>query len=537
MNLFLRALKSKLYTAVTFCFLISFHFLSAQTTLTANALLQDVDIFKRGATLHHKTKKIAIPKGNSGLLVVQISKQVNENSIRINTSNPNVSIQSISFEKNYINETEGGSPQYKELKEKLDAEKNKLDTMISKRKGEEGVLALLEENRKLGGSTGVSPDKISNMIAYYREQYINIAAHIEALRKSEDQQADRVQKLQKQLDQLGESTQETGQLFIKLHATQATHADFDIYYFTNQVSWNPFYEIQVNSLNQPLILAYKANVSQQTGIDWQQVHLKFSSGNPNQNNNVPVLTPWRLSFLDHGVRSLSARSAPKMMLNTAKLADKAEAEEEVFVEENQLNNSFVVADPYDVFSGGQAQAVELKEYQLPTEYTYFTAPKLDETAFLIGKITDWEQYNLLPGNANLLIDNNYAGTSYINPNSTEDTLTLSLGRDDRIYTKYEKVEEEGSKTTFLGKTKKRGYSYEITVKNTRNETTEMEVVEQFPLSTEKDIVVKLINTSGAEVNNEKGELHWKISLEPGEAKVLKISYSISFPKDKHVSGI
>ncbi|HLR36736.1 MAG TPA: DUF4139 domain-containing protein, partial [Chitinophagaceae bacterium] len=161
----------------------------------------------------------------------------------------------------------------------------------------------------------------------------------------------------------------------------------------------------------------------------------------------------------------------------------------------------------------------------------------DETAFLIGKITDWEQYNLLPGNANLLIDNNYAGTSYINPNSTEDTLTLSLGRDDRIHTKYEKVEEEGSKTTFLGKTKKRDYSYEITVRNTRNETTEMEVVEQFPLSTEKDIVVKLINTSGAEVNNEKGELHWKISLDPGETKVLKVSYSVSSPKDKHVSGI
>ena len=206
------------------------------------------------------------------------------------------------------------------------------------------------------------------------------------------------------------------------------------------------------------------------------------------------------------------------------------------VEENQLTTSFVVNTPYDIYSNQKPQAVQLKSYELPATYTYFSAPRLDETAFLIAKVSNWQQYNLLPGEANLIIDNNFAGSSYINPNSTEDTLTLSLGRDDRITTKRERINEEGS-VSFFGKSQKRVYTYEISIRNSRKEPVTIDVKEQFPLSTERDIEIKLLEASGAKVDNDKGELSWNLNLKSGETKKFRVSYSVKSPRDKTLSGI
>lgn len=60
----------------------------------------------------------------------------------------------------------------------------------------------------------------------------------------------------------------------------------------------------------------------------------------------------------------------------------------------------------------------------------------------------------------------------------------------------------------------------------------MVLKDQFPLSTNKDIEVTLIDAGRAEVNNESGILNWKLALAPGESKKIQFVYSIKYPKDK-----
>jgi len=266
------------------------------------------------------------------------------------------------------------------------------------------------------------------------------------------------------------------------------------------------------------------------------VKLAFSSGNPKRNNNAPQLNPWWVGFYQPAA-PLPQRLQGKIAgVQVEVMEDGATRNEMAVVEESQLSTSFVINTPYDIYSNQKPQAVRLKKYDLPAEYSYLTAPRLDETAFLIAKISNWSKLNLLPGSANLIIDNNFAGSSYINPNSTEEKLTLSLGRDERIVTKRERVNEEGS-TSFFGNSQKRVYTYEISVKNTRSESVKIDVKEQFPLSTEKDIEIKLVETSNADVNTDRGELTWSLNLKAGETKKLKFSYSVKLPKDKVISGM
>ena len=523
---------------ILFMFLISsFQLVSAQTVLETNATLLDATIYGRGASLHHTAKQLSVPSGNSELVINQIAQNVDSQSIRVTSESNQITILSVSFEKDYLVKGENQSSQYLELKKKYEEAKASLDDFSNARKGEESTLALLEENRKFGGQNGVSPASMATMIKYYREEYKLLASNIIKLKIKEQEQQKIVDKLKKQMQEAGGSGQNAGQLVVRMNASQAVKTNFDINYFTGNVSWTPFYEIRVDNLNEPVQLIYKANVAQNTGIDWKQIKMAFSSGNPQRNNNAPQLNPWWVGFQQPLVRKQRMENNMKgVVMESAEMDEVVITNDMAVVQENQLTTSFVVNTPYDVYSNQKPQAVQLKEYQLPAKYSYFTAPRLDDAAFLVAKVSDWSKYNLLPGDANLIIDNNFAGSSYINPNSTEDELTLSLGRDERIITKRERIDEEGS-TSFFGSSQKRVYTYEISVRNSRKEAIDIEVKEQFPVSTEKDIEIKLLETSNAKVNTDKGELSWNLNLKAGETKKLRVSYSVKLPKDKVISGM
>ncbi|QAA81672.1 mucoidy inhibitor MuiA family protein [Aequorivita sp. H23M31] len=510
--------------------------LSGQNVVETNANLIDATIFSQGASLHHIAKQVSIPSGNSELVISQIAQNIDPQSIRISSDNKQLTILSVSYERDYLVKGENQSSQYIAVKNKYEDAKEILDGLTNARKAEEGSLALLEENRKFGGESGVSPTSVAAMIKFYREEYKILSSNIIKLKEQEAKQQKIVDKLQKQMQEAGGSGNNAGQLVVRINSNTAVKTDFEINYFSNNVSWTPFYEINVDNLNEPAQLIYKANVSQNTGIDWKQVKLAFSSGNPQRNNNAPELNPWWVGFRQPVVYNQRTSNRQAGIQKESMNGSSAELDEMVIVQENQLSTSFVVNTPYDIYSNQKPQAVELKEYQLPAKYSYFTAPRLDEGAFLVAKVSNWQQYNLLPGNANLIIDNNFAGNSYINPNSTEDTLTLSLGRDERIITKRERINEEGS-TSFFGGSQKRVYTYEISVRNSRKEAIDIDVKEQFPLSTEKDIEIKLLETSNAKVNNDKGELTWNLHLNAGETKKVRISYSVKLPKDKVISGM
>jgi hypothetical protein len=206
----------------------------------------------------------------------------------------------------------------------------------------------------------------------------------------------------------------------------------------------------------------------------------------------------------------------------------------VSVSDNQLNVTYNIDLPYDVPSNGKEQNVVLKEVSVPSIYKYYTAPKLDKDAYLLGEVADWESLNLLPGEANIIFEGTYIGKSFIDPNSTQDTLNLTLGRDKRVVVIREKLADYSS-VKFLGSNKKQTFTYELTVKNNKKEKIIMILKDQYPLSTTKEIEVELLQSDKAFVNEETGVLTWPLELAPGEVRKLRISYSVKYPKDKVIN--
>ena len=209
-------------------------------------------------------------------------------------------------------------------------------------------------------------------------------------------------------------------------------------------------------------------------------------------------------------------------------------EDYVSVADNELNVTFDIDLPYDVAANGKEQMAILKEYAVKAHFKYYSVPRLDKDAYLLAEVSEWEKLNLLPGDASIIFEGTYVGRSFIDPNSTLDTLNLTLGRDKRVVVKKEKLVDYSS-VKFLGSNKLQKISYEITAKNNKQDTVRIMLKDQYPLSTLKEIEVELTEANGAIVNTDIGTLTWKLELAPGESKKIQFSYNVKYPKERLVN--
>jgi len=209
-------------------------------------------------------------------------------------------------------------------------------------------------------------------------------------------------------------------------------------------------------------------------------------------------------------------------------------EDYVSVSDNELNVTFDIDIPFDVPTNGKEQTATLKEYKVDALYKFYAVPRLDKDAYLLAEVPEWEKLNLLPGDANIIFEGTYVGKSFIDPNSTFDTLNLTLGRDKRVVVKKEKLADYSS-VKFLGSNTLQKITCEITVKNNKKDPVDMLLKDQYPISSTKEIEAELTNDGGADVNKETGVLTWKLKLAPGESRKIRFAYSVKYAKDRVIN--
>ena len=110
-----------------------------------------------------------------------------------------------------------------------------------------------------------------------------------------------------------------------------------------------------------------------------------------------------------------------------------------------------------------------------------------------------------------------------------------MGRDKKIAIQREKVVDK-SGTKFLSNHKEQTFTYDIIIRNNKKEGIDLTLKDQYPLSTDKDIVVELLDDGKAAINPETGFMTWDLKLDPNETKKIRISYKVRFPKDKIIDN-
>jgi len=518
---------------ILFCLIANLSFGQTVKEQITESKIEKVTVFLSGAQVN-RTAKISLSAGKTELRFKHITPDLDVNSIQIK-SEGDVSIQSVTHEKDFL----GAKPNIAEVN-KLEVQRETIQdkialdkSLLTVYKREEEML--IKNQLIVGQNTGLKAIDLKESVDFQRIRMTEVLAkqlEIDKIIKKEEIEA---LKITNQISQItGNRGEETSVIVVTVLANNAGNANFAISYFVNDASWTPSYDLRVKDISKPLSLTFKANINQNSGEDWKDVKLSLSTAEPRQQGNAPVLNTWYIEPTPQ-VRMMKF-SAPEVKYDADIKPADAKLEEVVAVgygsvqtNYQQTAKSFELPQPYTIKTGSENFQVDLKPLEIPAMYEYYVAPKYDKDAFLTAKIIDWEQYDLMAGNMKLYFEDTYLGDSYLNVNN-QDTLSISLGRDKGVIVSRTKLTNFRKKQS-LGSNKTDSRGYEIVLRNTKRQSINVTIEDQFPISKAKEIEVNDQEADEAEINKETGKITWKLVLEPNKEKKLKHKFTVKSPKN------
>jgi len=531
--------------------LIALFVMPALAQKTVKSKIKNVTVFLSGAQIY-RTASASLKKGRTDIVFSGLSTYLISNSIQVKGKG-NFTIMSVHHQINYLKKSKLDH-RIKQMQDSviLLTDMNNLQKQYYNALNQE--LQMLLANKSIGGSNnGVSVNDLKTMADFYRTRLKDIYTRMYNINAENKKRNQRINKLNQQIQQSRANYQtQVSEIVLDLDVKEATQAKFMFNYIVRNASWYPQYDIRATDVKHPVQLQYHAMIRQYTGVEWKNVKLTVSTGNPNSNSIIPQMNPWYLNYYlndENRKRKAPMRAEAAYELddvaNTVPLTveEKSVKGNNAYKSKSFANNSsnyttvnigqtttqFNISIPYTIPSTNKTIDVKIQKVELPADYRYYCVPKLSLDAFLQARITGWEELNLLAGNVNIFFDDTYVGKSYINPQSLSDTLDISLGKDAGIVVERTKIKDKTGKQVFAS-TKKMNVGWEISVHNKKAEPINITVQDQLPLSRLKEIEVTLNNKDKAKYNSENGFLIWDMQIEAKTSVKKRFDYTIKYPK-------
>lgn len=592
--------------------------------------INEVTVFLNGAQIF-ETGNVTIPAGRTILRVKNLSPYLDDKSIQVKADG-DFTILSVNHKFNYLNELKKD--------EKIDSLQKFADVLelaISRENARLTVLkekqSLLNENKNLGGHTsGATIAQLKQAIEFYGSEISKIKEEEIRTNKNIELKKQEQGKIEQQLKELNEmSSLPSSEIEIRVSSDIQVTSKISLTYLVANAGWYPKYDIRVEDIKTPLELTYKAEVFQNTGVDWKNVKLRFSNGDPNQSGLLPELNTWNLNYarntsFENSIYGMAASirnvrgtviseedgkplpgvnvvvkgttigtvtdvngsysltlpnnastlifsfiglisqevAISKPDINVRMQLDVTQLSEVVVtgygvesklqgrtpgvqirgnnsiaktvpttIIENQTTVEIEVATPYSIKSNGEKLQVDLKKHQIEAIYEYYAVPKLDKDAFLVAQIINWDQYNLLEGEANLYFEDAYVGRTILDAKSLQDTLGISLGRDKNIVIGREK-NEQFSKRRTIGSNVVETRGVKIIARNKKSQTIKLTIFDQIPLSVVSDIIVSPLELTSGLLDSKTGKVKWELTIDGQQQKDINLQYEVKYPRREKV---
>ncbi|MBN7809618.1 mucoidy inhibitor MuiA family protein [Algoriphagus sp. H41] len=264
-----------------------------ETTFTSS--IQEVTLFLSGAQVFEKAQG-SIPAGESLILIKGLSPYLDEKSIQAKGSG-NFTIQAVNKRLDFLSEKEVNTKvkaledQIKAIQTNQTKENTRLEILAEK-------ASLLDANKNLGGTqAGTNVAELRAAMDFYETELTKISTERAQINASLQKENEEIIRLQNQIRAMLESeNKSTSEIRIRVKAPAAGTASFELNYLVANAGWYPKYDVRVKNVSSPLALNYKAEVYQNTGVDWKNVKLRFSNANPNQSGQAPQLEKWELNY-------------------------------------------------------------------------------------------------------------------------------------------------------------------------------------------------------------------------------------------------
>jgi uncharacterized protein (TIGR02231 family) len=507
-----------------------------------NSVVSNVTVFNNQAQVARIAKLNFEGSGIFNIVFGQLSPYINMNSLEVK-ADARITILSVSNRNNYMNKDEKPDEiilledSLVKINTELDDYKADKETIVHQKE------LMLANKNVFSNQVGVKADELDDLMELYKKKLDDFKVNWFRLIRLEEKYNKAKLSIEQQLAAYnnGKLTLNNEVILTVKVENSLQNAQVELTYLVGNVSWSPYYDIRVKDNKSDVQFFLKANIYQSTGEDWNNVKLKLTTTNPAEGGVKPDLQTNWLGFEiirnDASVTEIKSRgSRPEgsayYIDGVRLLADKATPKSKV--SQNMFNTEFETNIAYSIPSDNQNHQVDLTSFAQSAVYGYSVVPKLNKEVFVTAQVLANDLINQISGEANVYYDGTFTGKTMISP-TANDTLLLTLGKDKRIQVERKKL-KEFCFNSFFGGTKTESITWEITIKNTRKEAVTLTIEDQIPVSTDKEIEVKLTDKGNATLDEATGKLTWKLDLAPEKSQIIKFSFEVKHPKDKPLTG-
>jgi hypothetical protein len=648
----------------------------AQKEVNVTAPIKKVTVFFTGAQIEHE-HKVSLQPGKQEVVFQKLTDFVDPNTVQVKAQG-DMTILSVRTRKNYEDEKISND----EIK-KLNAKRKELDLKDQQLRDEFTILELdknlLMRNRDLkGNDQGVKMTELKDAYAFMHQKIAEITSRETAIYSELESIQKRMNQLEQEIiSQRSKPVINYSEVVVEVDVEKTTNAEFTINYISPRATWKPYYDMRSDGIGKPVKLEAKANVSQNTGIEWKNIDMVLSTNDPYQNAQEPTLNPWYLYYnnypqqkqqtsrpipaVDYAGEKISGEvidastgeplpfakvsfyNNPNINVVTnfdgkfeitvpkgetwlkASFVGYGEAQQQIIspylkffltpndvvmkevsvsedvvtfgadyeydkdvstlasgtykVEKKNLEsipgvqvgrrkrNSFgflkqeqsktdgwnynqkanggfenkpisvamkkdmrveyTILSKMSIPTDGMDHRVNIASFDLNASYEYHAVPKLDPSVYLAAQVTGWEKLNLMSGESNIYFDGTFMGKSYLDVNSTKDTLSFSFGKDNKISMERTRVKEK-SKSKTIGSRQHFEVTWEIKVKNNGGASIPLVIKDQFPISNNAEIKVKHSEVEGAKIDDKTKIITWSFLQGISGIKTMTFDYSVDY---------
>ena len=548
--------------------LLTFGSFSQEDETKVKSKIDNVTVYLNGAQVSRKGK-VAYEKGINTFVFAGVSSYVNQKTIQVKGTGDYIILD---IKKDYKYPKPSKNSKIPDLIQKKIQNKRDSLTEINYDLSDISYKTsfLRTEKNYLLKNKVFEKDTLPTLIAslsYLRKQLYNINAEETRLKKEKANLKKLKNAINTRIRELRNynSTNKTKvnnkpvyRILVTVQALKKGNGNMSVNYMVRNASWSPTYDIRVKDINSPVDLTMKATVYQRSGEDWDNVKLKLSTNNPYKNKIKPELTTWFLNYYNPNLgyyknkkrlekkRRDSYQNAEVLEESTIGTADMAKSTSYslkapaaissinyTVKQSNIVNVEYKISLPYTIKSNNKAHIVAVSNQKVKADYFHYLVPKYDTEAYLVAKLVDWEELDLMPSKANLFYDGSYIGETRINP-TMNDTLLVSLGNDRNVRVKRYKNKDK-TKNKIFSNRKLNTISYNLEIKNIGNKALNIIVEDHIPVTKDQTIEITLENKSRAKFNPKTGMLIWDFKLKPKARKNLNYTYSIEYDKGKKIN--